>query len=531
MRCEPLAPSPAGRMDRQVDKSGIAGGKRATVGRTRSRRSHLGASVVVLALVACGWATGPEMDASIWISVTGAVVGVYDTLQMGFTVEADGDEYRWPTNEGLAWPPPRSWTADHPITWTTASEVVASVNEEGLLVGRQTGVTVVSVWAGDAHDSASIAVRAAPWEGSPQYVVVKTGDSHSCALTEDGSAQCWGDSWYGQLGIGTSRKYTRTLSPVSVRTPGPLEYLSVGAMHACVLADGQAYCWGNNEYGQLGSGESGPGRVSASPTAVSGAHQFSMIEAGNFHTCALTPDGAAYCWGGNVSSRPERKANGLVFNSIAAGGSHTCGVTAGGDAYCWGDNGFGQLGDGTNTSSNVPVQVVDVHAFKAVDAGDLHTCGLTTDGRALCWGNNWNGQLGNGSLESANRPIAVTGGLDFVDLSVGGEHTCGVGRDNRAYCWGSNWRGQLGIATDFTDPDLDAVDLIVPVPTLVEGGVQFATVAAGSERHTCGLSVDGIVYCWGVDGGQLGDGQITKIPGTDLPVNPTPVRVAAPVVR
>jgi len=91
---------------------------------------------------------------------------------------------------------------------------------------------------------------------------------------------------------------------------------------------------------------------------------------------------------------------GLIFSTVSAGSGRTCGVTTSDAAYCWGSNPNGQLGNGTTTSSSLPVAVSGGLSFSTVSAGDQQTCGMTTRGTAYCWGN------GSGSV-----PVKVAGQL------------------------------------------------------------------------------------------------------------------------
>jgi Alpha-tubulin suppressor and related RCC1 domain-containing proteins len=141
--------------------------------------------------------------------------------------------------------------------------------------------------------------------------------------------------------------------------------VSAGGFHACGLTTGGlAYCWGWNEFGQLGSG--GPGGSSLTPRLVDGGLTFATLSAGNRHTCGVTPAGVGYCWGENFtgmlgtgttsnSSAPAPVAGGLIFATISAGRFHSCGVTTTGAAYCWG--GGGAIGDGTDLGRLVPTRV------------------------------------------------------------------------------------------------------------------------------------------------------------------------------
>ena len=149
--------------------------------------------------------------------------------------------------------------------------------------------------------------------------------------------------------------------------------------------------------------------------------------------------------------------------SVSAGLSHTCGVTPSGATYCWGDNGYGELGNGTTTSSATPVAVSGGLTFAAVSA-DNQTCGVTRSGAAYCWGQNRDGELGNGTETNSTTPVAVSGGLTFAVISAGVDHTCGVTSSGAAYCWGLNRNGQLGNGTETNSA----------TPVAVSGGLTFA---------------------------------------------------------
>lgn len=342
------------------------------------------------------------------------------------------------------------------------------------------------------------------------FVSISAGGFHTCGVTEARHAYCWGVN-AGSFGDGTIEN---SQTPVLVSGGHSFASLSLGYIYTCgITTTGEAYCWGLNNCGQLGDGTDEQFRYV--PTQVFGDLRFTSLSAGYNHTCALSTGGDAYCWGDNRSGwlgtgvsgdvhTPELVTGGLAFASVSAGGFHTCGITTGEAAHCWGANYIGQLGDST-TIEQSPVPVAGGLVLTSISCGFDHTCGITSDGEAYCWGANHFGQLGNGtptpSLSTpVYTPVPVAGDLAFASISLGGEsergHTCGLTTRGEAYCWGWNAGGQLGDGTNS--------DRYTPTP--VSGGLVFASLSLG-RGHTCGVTTDGEAYCWGLNqSGQLGDG-------------------------
>jgi alpha-tubulin suppressor-like RCC1 family protein len=253
------------------------------------------------------------------------------------------------------------------------------------------------------------------------------------------------------------------------------------------------------------------------------------LATGNFHTCALALNGAAYCWGFNSHGQlgngtttdafsPTAVSGGHTFVRLAAGGESTCGLTVTGTAYCWGGNYWGQLGTGSisgpgdciyvgQSCSTTPVPVATSLAFTAITAGELssepngHTCGLTASGMGYCWGSNWIGSLGIGLPATTSfvpTPTALTGSIAFVALVAGEDHTCGLTAGGIAYCWG-------GANEELAQLGNGGGDRVL-TPTAVIGGLTFSALDAGYGT-TCGLTAVGAGYCWGNNSlGQLGIG-------------------------
>ena len=348
------------------------------------------------------------------------------------------------------------------------------------------------------------------------FTAVQAGVLHSCGLVGDGAAYCWGFNEYGQIGDGSRRGRA---TPVAVLGELRFKALGLGGGHTCgVTTSDDVWCWGFNLNGQLGNGATSdratPGQVGASLKLVS-------ITAGGSYSCGLTGAGAAHCWGWNQFGQlgdggtsdqvsPVAVAGGLAFTQVAAYTSHTCALTPAGEAYCWGHNDFGQLGVGTTVDGATPAPVSNGLTFSTIDVGFWHTCGLLLDGSAYCWGQNNFGQLGTGEegLIQEPAPVPVLGGHFFSTLSVGATFSCAVEQGtNAAFCWGNNGSGQLGanVAGRCEDAGGNIFQCAFE-PSPVSGGLAFQSMSAANQ-HVCGLTTDGDAYCWGLGSeGQLGDG-------------------------
>jgi alpha-tubulin suppressor-like RCC1 family protein len=211
----------------------------------------------------------------------------------------------------------------------------------------------------------SLAPRAVA--GGHQFVEVWTRYLGACGVTTDGEPLCWGWNAHGQVGDGT---FEDRSSPVRVLGGHVFKTIKGGGISTCGLTPtGSAFCWGSNHRGALGN-ESVEG-YSTSPVEVSGGLTFATLASSLYVNCAVATDGTAYCWGWNQYGEvgdgtktdrhtPTKVFGELVFASISGAYWHNCGVTPSGTAYCWGQNLYGQLGDGTTTQSSRPVEVVGI---------------------------------------------------------------------------------------------------------------------------------------------------------------------------
>jgi hypothetical protein len=205
-------------------------------------------------------------------------------------------------------------------------------------------------------------------------------------------------------------------------------------------------------------------------------------------------------------------------------------LTGAGNVWCWGDNSSGQLGNGTFTQSNIPVEVLDpsgnssLSDIAQIAAGQNHACAVTNAGAALCWGDNSKGELGNDSVNGSDIPVMVSGlSSNISTISAGSEFTCAVTTAEAALCWGEGGSGQLGNgqAASSSNPEV-VLDTTGKVP--LSG---LVAVSSGSE-DACALAGNGAVLCWGANSfGQLGNGVTSaqsNIPvGTMDPTNGSPL--------
>ncbi len=320
--------------------------------------------------------------------------------------------------------------------------------------------------------------------------------AHACASGTGIEARCWGWNAFGQLGDGTQTSASSGVLVVN-NTGANYTAIDAGYEHTCALFDSaQVWCWGRNDHGQLGDGT-----ATDALTMVSAGGFAQDLSAGQYHTCIINTgsgigDGDAECWGRNewgqvgdasnvsrstrviVSSRSRR------YTSISTGDFHSCAVqsaTAGtdgrpaGTGWCWGLNNQGELGNGTFTDANEPVEVAGGLTWSVIDAGDDLTCGITTDDDAYCWGSNNFGQLGDGTYFDSNTPQLVLGGNAFAQIDAGFRHTCAITTGGAPFCWGSNRRGEHGNGT--VDNRL--------TPSIVPPGASRA--ASGSASVSLGL--------------------------------------------
>jgi alpha-tubulin suppressor-like RCC1 family protein len=368
--------------------------------------------------------------------------------------------------------------------------------------------------------------------GGVKVTSVRAGCTHSLALTATGRVLASGRNSAGQLGIGNT---TNHVSPVYVKLPAGSKVTAVRAgceFSLALTSGGKVLAWGDNIYGQLGDGTTihreTPVRVHL-PTGT----KVKAISAGEQFGLALTTTGHILAWGRNTlgqlgngtttdSTVPVRVKlpPGASASSVAAGASHVLALTGSGKAYGWGYNGYGQLGDGTTTDTDMPVRVhlsvPGTGRVTALFAGCYHSLALTSTGKVLAWGRNDEGQLGNGSKTDSLTAVkvALPAGTKATAVSAGCLHSLALTATGRVLAWGDNVAAELGNGTtDNSDVPVLAHLATGLVASAIGAGPasesSFAIVhAAGARAHAVAASTStGVLRAWGFNqDGQLGDG-------------------------
>lgn len=343
---------------------------------------------------------------------------------------------------------------------------------------------------------------------------VFVGTHSACVILSDHSMRCWGEDSYGQLGDGGEAAYSSDIktTPVTVIGSHHWQTADVGSGSVCAITtDGDLYCWGANDFGQLGSGVDGYLTSQTSPTRVGTDSDWLAVTGFSDTFCGIREGGSVWCWGAggigtigdgdtalrNVPTRvilsDDTPSSG--FQAIDAGVDLNCGVTSAKTLFCWGYDVAGAVGASPSpeTTLTKATQVGSDNTWESVGGGYRFACALNNSKEASCFGENVFGALGDGTTDA--KPLTpVSGSMHWDDLSLGLFHTCGISSTN-LYCWGQNAQGQIDwvdAAASYTTPREVAPD------------ASWSDVDNG-DATTCGIT-EGDVWCWGYNGhGLLSD--------------------------
>ncbi len=394
----------------------------------------------------------------------------------------------------------------------SAAAIAASSGSPGTLVWKQISsgssstcatatINQVYCWGNGANGRIGTNSTDDSWVPTPVYTAgnlngktIKYLDSwwrNGCVIASDDLLYCWGDGQYGALGDNNPTVH-ETAVPIPVNTANgvsalygkTVKFVDVSTYGACAIAnDDKPYCWGEAWSGMLGNGTKTKAwaPVAVTTSGVLNGKIIVDIATGDYHNCALTSEGAVFCWGWDrngmlgdndssgtyYSTVPQaiNMTNGLsdlygkTVQDIDAGYQHTCAIANDNLAYCWGDNDYGQIGNNAyGTDILVPkavnmtngVSALYGKTVKAISTGYRHTCVIASDDKAYCWGYNADGQIGNGTTSTmvlAPTAVDMSGvlnGKTIKSISAGEYYTCAIASDDQMYCWGNGEEGLLG---------------------------------------------------------------------------------------
>jgi alpha-tubulin suppressor-like RCC1 family protein len=352
-----------------------------------------------------------------------------------------------------------------------------------------------------------------------------TSGAGACGLTTDGAVRCWGSA--SELdGVADGDPKQTCADAGSIDQPGPWASIWPGVEFSCAIhTDGDAWCWGHGDSGQLGDGL---GIDSDAPVKVDDQHlpegQWTSITGGDGYACGTRDDGSLWCWGAAGSGGQTGLGQDLVpslvwaeapadvptnWSAVVAGVDQLCGVSDGG-LYCWGcTHEAGGLGTGVHSdcAEESPVQHLPEKTWTGVrtDPSSDRTCAVTADGGLWCWGgvkfNSGEGAelLGLGVQPTYEEPQQVMAGTKWLEVSTGGRHTCALDNGGQVWCWGGNATGLALPGAPGEGPDY------VIEPTLL-GSVGGAFGIAAGPYTTSVLNSEGELTCWGESCPTVGDG-------------------------
>ena len=350
-------------------------------------------------------------------------------------------------------------------------------------------------------------------------IFIALGYWHTCVILDDNSIRCWGNNNYGQLGLGTGQSTVGgaasdmgdNLAAVDLGAGFTPVSLSLGYAHSCAMSNqGAVKCWGENQEGQLGLGDTATRGLQTSDMGTNlaavylGGHKAVQISAATSNTCAILDNQTLKCWGnnfygqlglGDIINRGDTAnsmtalpsidlGTGEVPVTVSAGGAFTCVLLQSGNVKCWGRNQSGILGcnwcqdsDGnTGLCSDAafsvalpgygigPNQMGDALPYVDLGTGVSATglvssnssiCATLQDGGLKCWGDNTYGQLGqgdtvdrglvDGSMGDALAAVSLGTGLTINAVTSGNLHSCVLFTNSQFKCWGGNQFGELGL--------------------------------------------------------------------------------------
>jgi alpha-tubulin suppressor-like RCC1 family protein len=392
----------------------------------------------------------------------------------------------------------------------------------------------------------------------PTFAHARPGNGFACALDTVGHLWCWGANTHHQIDPSDQAVYDRARRVGGERW----DDVSAGGGHVCGIRAGELYCWGRNDHYQVSGAFPSDVMAPTKIEATDGPARWTQVSAGYTYTCAIG-DGKLWCWGADdfgqlgIGDQPDAPVPTPVtttladWTSVSTGSQHTCAISASTGVSCWGSNTNGELGDNTLTARNEPVAVVLPAAPTSVSSGQYMSCATTDAEELYCWGRAASGELGdpaavNVGIGNSAVPIRSSGLTGWTSVVSAQEYSCAL-RGGEVWCWGrANFGGfgnglwansgiwtrivndgateiALGWNSNLDDLARDSLDLDLTCmirndalscwgdnrygqlsnggstmhPTAIEvaGGHTWTTLGVGSS-HVCGVD-SGALYCWG----------------------------------
>ncbi len=448
-----------------------------------------------------------QMNGDLTVNVGATFTGGYDVTVNGGDVTGDGTI----DLSGGTFILTGTGNFGGKTNWSFAALRFGDGTTEGIT--KKNGPNKVTILDGlDIKEKHELQAGTSTWDLSwgggylTDVIQITAGTNHALALLASGIVKAWGNNEASQLGDGTTQNRS---SPITV--PGLSGVKSVAAggnsSFAIKASDGSVWAWGFGNWGQLGDGT---GADHSSPVQIPGLSGVASISANLYHTLALMADGTVKSWGYNGNGQLGDGTNAFIryspvtvvglsgVTAIAAGFFHSLALLSNGTVKAWGDNTYGQLGNGTNTSSSSPVTVDGISTATQIAAGEYHSLALLSGGTVQAWGANNTGQLGDGTNTNRTTPVTVLDLSGVTQIAAGSNFNIARLSDGTLKSWGSNFDGQLG------DGTTTARSTPVTVPG-ISGVIGIATASRGGA-FSLALLPNGTVKGWGMNNwGQIGN--------------------------
>jgi alpha-tubulin suppressor-like RCC1 family protein len=288
-----------------------------------------------------------------------------------------------------------------------------------------------------------------------RWLTIGSGRNHTCGVQNNNTLWCWGLGEYGKTGHGSTTDYQ---DPRQVGTDTDWVFVDAGAHHSCgIKTNGTLWCWGFNVTGAVGQGNWTFQFVS--PVQVGTGTDWSRVSTAiGENTCALKTTGTLWCWGSNNAGQlgvgdstnrnvPTQVGTATDWTQLETNRDRTCGIRNAGQLWCWGENGYGTLGLGDNAWRDAPAAVA-TGTWTQVSIGQYHACALRTDGTMWCSGYGPLTGVTN-CCESSNLFVQVGSATNWNSISVRDWAACGTRTDGSLWCWDPAGTARLHTGTDF----------------------------------------------------------------------------------